>query len=113
MVGDVINCACGCGQLTTDETDKYVPRKYIDGHQQRLKGAANYKTGKEITKEGYVRVLISDEHPKKHRGKVFEQILVMEKMIGNFSDNFLYESNIQRVVLYACNRCGKLGDHIT
>jgi hypothetical protein len=51
-----------------------------------LKGerAAHYKTGREITQYGYVKILVSGYHPRKHKGKVFEHIIVMEKKIGRF-----------------------------
>lgn len=63
------------------------PRKYCsDGHGPRLKGKdnPNYKTGSEVKNNGYVYILVEGYHPRKHKGKVAEHVILMEKHLGRF-----------------------------
>lgn len=57
-------------------------RRFQKGQPGR-KGAdhPNWKGGREITKDGYVKVF-ARSHPPAHEGKVFEHILIMECHIG-------------------------------
>lgn len=44
----------------------------------------NYKTGKFVDNDGYVRVSGQQKHPRQHGGQVYEHVLVMESHIGRF-----------------------------
>lgn len=92
MQGGVILCTCGCGQMRPKLGWDHKPKKFISGHNACLNNESaghkfsseetsgekhwNWRGGKYITDQGYVRVLIE---PKKYR---YEHRLVMEKKLG-------------------------------
>lgn len=86
-------CQCGCGatvNLATMNHTKngYVkgqPMRFLRGHAIQRKGAAHewWKGGVEHTRGGYIKLLRPD-HPREHRGYVYEHILVAEHALGRF-----------------------------
>lgn len=83
-----IPCKCGCSELI-DEIDKRgIHRFYKRFHQNRNKPYtehSNYKGGK-WNHLGYI-MKRNDNHPKSHKGYVFEHVLVMEKHLGRHLKN--------------------------
>jgi len=53
----------------------------------------NWKGGREVTKFGYV-LIYSPNHPKAHKNKVFEHIIIMEGHIGR---HLLEEERIHHI----------------
>jgi hypothetical protein len=80
----ITDCACKCGEQLLDRNLYGSQIQYIRNHRHLGRNHWNYKIGKETTKEGYVTILVNYSHPRKHKGKVFEHVLVMERHIGRF-----------------------------
>lgn len=99
-------CECGCGNpAPIAKKTKFKkghikgnPMRFICGHNGRGSnnflygkhhsletkqkiGAANWKGGKTITKNGYI-LKLEKEHPRANRGYVLEHILIAEKALG-------------------------------
>jgi hypothetical protein len=83
-----ISCACGCERLLLDLDNKGRTRKFIDGHQYKvrnLKGKNNraWKGGIAFS-HGYV-LIHKPSHPLcSTKGYVFLHRLIMEKHIGRY-----------------------------
>jgi hypothetical protein len=83
-------CQCGCGQEApiskyTDKRHGAVKGqslKFIVGHNLGKGPACTFwKGGRSKTKAGYVTVYMPD-HPRAHKGHVFEHIIIAEKALG-------------------------------
>jgi HNH endonuclease len=76
-------CHCGCGLPTkvspyTHKTYGWVqgqPRRFITGHNSRLRQKKNEDDGRYLRKH-------APAHPRANGGRVFEQILVAEQALG-------------------------------
>jgi hypothetical protein len=84
-------CECGCGRptLPLQRTQsrlgmvKGMPARFLIGHNSRGERNYNWKGGRDHNGRGYVRVY-APEHPRAHRGRVYEHILVAEKALGHY-----------------------------
>lgn len=73
--GEMIPCACGCGQLRPRFDGNGTERRYIFGHYKKL-------NGRYIDGQGYVHIL-KPSHPNAMKsGYVLEHRLVMSKHLG-------------------------------
>jgi hypothetical protein len=83
-------CHCGCGQKTNISKQNHKkngwikgePQKYIYGHKKKNKNGTNQR----IDSIGYITV-ICDNHPKSHKRRIREHILIAEKALGKYLPN--------------------------
>lgn len=60
-------CECGCGELApiapqSDRRRGWVkgqPKRFINGHNSRMEGNANWNSGRRIGRQGYVRIALA------------------------------------------------------
>lgn len=87
----IIQCACGCGELMSSLGSNRQIIKFIHGHHAKGSGNGRWKGGKIIEKGkekfgNYDYYLIKNrDHPfANHAGYIREHRLVMEKHIGRY-----------------------------
>ncbi len=96
---ELVECACGCGNLRPKYTISGIQRRYIKGHQFRGmkhseqskikmslskvgKNNPSYLSGRIINTQGYILIL-NRSHPNALNGKyVYEHRFVMEQHLG-------------------------------
>ncbi len=82
-------CECGCGlpTLPLKRTQarlgmvKGAPARFLHGHNNKAERSYNWKGGRDHNGRGYIRAYAPD-HPKAHRGRLYEHILIAEKALG-------------------------------
>ncbi len=109
MSNELIECVCGCGQKIKAKDRWGRSRRFVSGHNTRLREKKNlrptkhseehkrkmsermsgvnnpqYKKERFIDERGYALVLCPDHPNKKHRNYVYEHRLVMEKHLGRY-----------------------------
>ncbi len=75
-------CECGCGNPTKPLARTKEPGRFLHGHNNKGERSYNWNGGKD-TNGRYIRVY-APYHPKAHRGRMYEHILVAEKALGRF-----------------------------
>lgn len=84
-------CECGCGQptkpLRTNDLvtglRKGMPGRFLHGHNNKGERSYNWAGGKDTNGRGYIRGYAPD-HPRAHRGRVYEHILIAERVLGRY-----------------------------
>lgn len=82
-------CGCGCGALTrvADRTRsrkgwvKGQHQRFLRGHGTKGKSCPRPTMYRLVNAAGYILVMVPD-HPRAHKGYVFEHILVVEAVLG-------------------------------
>lgn len=113
LLSDKIFCACGCGEeIQKGLTSHGKPRRFKNRHNIRTADAIvkrlnnmrkgenhqNWKGGRAVNIQGYVRVR-SPDHPRAESdGRVHEHVLVMEKTLGRYltGDEVVHHINHNR-----------------
>ena len=82
-------CECGCG-LPTKPLErnqrskglvKGMPARFLHGHNNKGEKSYNWKGGRDTNGRGYIKAY-APGHPKAHRGRVYEHILIAEHALG-------------------------------
>jgi len=98
---ELIECACGCGQLRPRYDRRGRERKFINGHPNPLKRGDKiaWKGGQFVNDEGYVMVYKPD-HPMAYtNGYALEHRLVMAEKLGKMleSHEIVHHKNEDRI----------------
>lgn len=76
-------CECGyCNEIIPTINKLGKPAKFKHGHNGKGKNNAKWVGGKTIAPSGYVRIWMPDHLKADSTGRVYEHIVIMEKILG-------------------------------